>query len=240
MDFYVYCWANTTTGKRYIGKGRHGRAMDHLWLAFTKSSRCPRFHAAIRKHGTGAFELGYIATGLDEATAYHVEGAFVAMYGTQGEYNLTAGGTGRRAGFQHSPETRARISTSQRGKVVSAESAARSGAAQRGKVVSAETRARQAARRLGQVVSADARAKMSAARKGRPRTEGAKAKAAATQAGRMSGIVGQYTGQALEAFAVAHGTSPKSLKAALLGAGWRFEGQGAQFRRIPPAVLTGG
>lgn len=106
---YVYCWTNRVNGKRYIGKGIEWRATSHLGYAARGSDNCPAFYRAIRKHGPDAFELGYIATGLDDATACRLERACIGMYGTQHEYNITAGGDGL-AGYEFSEESKAKMS----------------------------------------------------------------------------------------------------------------------------------
>jgi group I intron endonuclease len=116
---YVYCWTNRVNGKRYIGKGQGRRAVAHMRLAFVDRPGCPKFYRAIRKHGPEAFELAYIATGLDDATAGRAEAALIVMYGTQAEYNVTLGGG--MAGHRHTLEARARISAAKKGRAFSPE-----------------------------------------------------------------------------------------------------------------------
>jgi group I intron endonuclease len=102
-DYYVYMWTNTVNGKRYIGKGRGHRAMEHFKAS--KQGECPAFHAALAKYGRAAFVLDYLSTGIDNATACAVEVAAISAFqsstaGNRG-YNISAGGDAP----DHAPES---------------------------------------------------------------------------------------------------------------------------------------
>lgn len=93
----VYLLRNTVNGKIYIGrtKGTLKQRWDaHLKAAF-KGGRggCPKLHAAIRKHGSEAFEKEVLVYAGSEADLNALEIAFIEQYdSTMIGYNIGRGG----------------------------------------------------------------------------------------------------------------------------------------------------
>ena len=110
---------------------------------------------------------------------------WIARYKGQGcdLTNHTAGGEGS-LGFQHSPETRAKLRADKLGRKLSPEHRAKISVAGRGRTPSPETRAKLSAGKRGNNPSAEARAKISAAHLGTRHSPEARAKMSAAQQGR--------------------------------------------------------
>ena len=79
--------------------------------------------------------------------------------------NMTDGGT---AGWQHTPETRAKMNAARIGRPVTAETRAKLSAALMGRTLTVETRAKMSAAKMGCTVTAGHRAKLRAANLGMP------------------------------------------------------------------------
>lgn len=244
VDFYVYCWTNTLNGKRYIGKGRGGRARLHLSRAKCGRTDLPRFYRALRKYGAGAFELGFIATGLSDATARSAERTFIQMYDTQAHgYNLTDGGEGLSGA---SLEVRAKISAAQKGRPKSPEARANMSRsnANRGKPLSEETKRKLSESKRGRRLSQEHRARLSEAGRGRTHSQETKKKMGDAHRGKSMSqesrqklslsklalgaekhaeterAVSEFTGYGARQFALARGLDPTRLIQCLRAAGW--------------------
>jgi group I intron endonuclease len=103
VEFYVYCWTNLVNGKKYVGKGKGRRALDHL-----KAGQRSALAFAILKHGREAFSLEYLAEALTEPEAFALERQYIADLKTRAPagYNLSDGGEGPAAGRTMSEEER--------------------------------------------------------------------------------------------------------------------------------------
>jgi group I intron endonuclease len=178
--FYVYLWRNNVNGKCYVGKGSARRKDEHL-----KPSANSLLSRAFRKYGVESFTCKVLCADMEESLAFDIERSTVTHLQCKvpNGYNLTDGGEGL-SGYRHTPEQRAALSASRKGKPISAEHKANISKGGKGKVLSAETRAKLSAAKtgtkftaehcenirkskLGLVASAETKAKMSAAHKAR-------------------------------------------------------------------------
>lgn len=222
MDSYVYIWTNRIDGMRYIGKGRGKRAAMHMRRAFSANEAartgCPRFYAAIRAHGPESFDLGYIALGLSDKAAGSVEAAFIAMYQTRREYNLTDGGEGA-LGAARTAETKALMSAKATGRKMSPEA------------VRASIEGRRGYRH-----SAEVRAKIAEAGRGRPASpKNVERIGRLNKKPEIEAAVAAFDGSSTRKFARLFGVSQPGLHQALKRAGWRTEGgKGKAARWLPP------
>ena len=98
----VYCWLNTTNGKKYIGlaggsKGLKGRLSNELGkLRIGSHHNTVLLGSAVKKYGLDVFVV-YLLLETDDTTILGVaEQAFIKMYDSMapGGYNLTEGGAG--------------------------------------------------------------------------------------------------------------------------------------------------
>lgn len=216
--FYVYALFRDDGRVFYIGKG-HGDRWNHHAVNARAGKRGYRFHI-IRDMQARGVEMPKIKlhVGLTNLVAIEYE---IALIKAIGRYpsgplaNLTDGGEGA-LGYIHlpetlvrmaaaaknkSPETRAKISAGNRGKVRSAEmrahaSAVKSGkkrslehvgksaAGHRGIKATAEHRAKISAGNLGKTMSVESRAKMSVAKLGKKHSTEARANMSAAKRGK--------------------------------------------------------
>lgn len=120
MTFIVYCITNIINGKQYIGITT--QSLNIRWSEHISRSRYKEYnsniHAAIRKYGKENFIIEHIASAINLKDLKALEIQLVAQYNTfLSGYNLTIGGD-----FStHTKETRAKISKSKLGHVVSKE-----------------------------------------------------------------------------------------------------------------------
>jgi len=119
----VYCAKNRLNGKCYVGKTKGSfrmRMRGHVHDAQTDHDKFA-FHAAIRKHGTGAFDVCVLEK-LEPDMLSEREIHFIKELNTCGPsgYNMTLGGEGI-CGFKHNEQTRAAISKKRRGVPMSEE-----------------------------------------------------------------------------------------------------------------------
>ena len=176
----VYCIRNAVNGKFYIGSAV---SFKKRWETHKSQLRRGVHHSILlqrawNKYGEAAFEFRVCEYTLPEH-AVAVEQVMLDYYKSadpQYGYNIspTAGSTlgvkhsaeaiAKISAWKPSPETRAKISAAQRGRIVSAETRAKISAAKQGVKRSAETCAKMSAARLGKKLSNEHRAKMSAAR----------------------------------------------------------------------------
>jgi hypothetical protein len=141
--FYVYCiFRPWNLEPCYIGKGSGYRTKQH----FRSLERHPNPHlVAIIKRAEGAeVPCVIMHDGLDEATAFEYEKAFIAAIGRSDLglgplCNMTDGGEGC-SGRRHTPEACLKIAESHRGKKRSPEAVANMRAAQKGRIITPEAR----------------------------------------------------------------------------------------------------
>lgn len=133
----AYRITNLVTGACYIGitkRTARRRFIDHLWRA--ANSVGESFLArAIRKYGAASFSCETIASAATEADLVALEILLIKQERTlwsQGGYNLTTGGEGRRGGKQSPEEVRKRVEKL-RGHPVSEAARAAVSAAQKGR-----------------------------------------------------------------------------------------------------------
>lgn len=185
MISYVYCWRNKVNGKCYIGKGRGGRAFEHLKPS---QANTQLFHRALAKYGQEAFELVYLEQGLTDAEALVREVYYIRTRQTRkpNGYNLTDGGEGT-AGRVYSAETRAKISAANSGPNCKLSERMRGQKPNHkgftGRTHSEETRAKISARGVGREKTPAQRAAISRRLKGHSVSQGTREKLRAAQIG---------------------------------------------------------
>lgn len=185
----VYLATNKVNGKQYVGKTVRSladRRKAHERSAF-KGSMLP-FHCALRKYGLDVFEWIEVEEIEDEEDLIKAEIESIAWFGSKAPkgYNLTDGGDGGRgSGFHHTPETIAKVSAGNKGKVRSAEFKAKVGDFWRGKKRSESNVAKLRAANLGKKHSAETREKIGLVQRGRKQSPELIAKRAAALMGRV-------------------------------------------------------
>jgi len=120
MEGIIYCYHCISTGKKYIGKTlyENRRKYDHKWNVSVGVST--KFYNAIRKYGWENFVYGIIEV-LEPNLLEEKEKFYIEKYNTfNSGYNMTIGGDGK-FGWKATPETKEKMSLSQKGKVVSEE-----------------------------------------------------------------------------------------------------------------------
>lgn len=207
MRFYVYELRDETGATFYVGKGSNRRMYEHKYKANAgqKSPRSDRIREILARGGmvipVKVFETD------DETAAFAEEIRLIAHHGRENLTNGTKGGCGIR---DLSPESRAKIAASRRGRIASAETRRRQAEAKRGVPRTTETRAKIAAYQTGKekpwaklprseeyrakmsqvqtgkTISAEARAKMSAAKMGHTVSAETRAKISATKKARAA------------------------------------------------------
>ncbi|TAL43844.1 MAG: GIY-YIG nuclease family protein [Salinibacterium sp.] len=164
MTSIVYMATNTVNGKRYIGatsKGLRVRRKQHEQAPNAKRITCRYFHAAIKKHGAGAFEWTVLVRCESFADALKAEVHLIAQM--KPEYNLTLGGQGT-AGRTVSKEARLAASLSRRGRPQTPEEKQRQIEAQTGRKYSESHRAAISAGKRGKAFSDEHKARLRVAR----------------------------------------------------------------------------
>lgn len=110
-SFYVYLHRRATDGRVfYVGKGKGNRAER-------TDSRNAHWRNIVAKHG---FIIEFVVVDVQEWYAIEVDREQIAYYGRESLCNMTDGGEGA-AGLFVSPETKAKKSEIQRGRLHSAE-----------------------------------------------------------------------------------------------------------------------
>lgn len=122
-DFYVYVIFRPNGVPCYVGKGKGQRAQHHAKYSHSRHLR------NIYKQAGGTLPLIKVREGLTDSDACIIETAFIAAIGrkdlgTGPLVNLCAGGQGL-AGHVKTPETRAKLSAANKGKIVSPETVAK-------------------------------------------------------------------------------------------------------------------
>jgi group I intron endonuclease len=127
MAAIVYLATNRINGKRYIGatsKTLDLRRRGHLYQAKSGLRGCTRFYAAIRKHGSEAFEWSELRNCATFEEALIEERKLIAEI--RPEYNLRPGGQGHcsspaKPRGPQSPDVIKKRADANRGKVPTAE-----------------------------------------------------------------------------------------------------------------------
>ena len=199
MHGIIYQYTNTLKGLVYVGqtmqpaKRRRDYAKD---VASTRPN--PRYIIqAMQRDGLKAFTYQILAeaTTADELTRLEIH--YIAMLHANDPrcgYNRTTGGQCGPVGLVHSAEVRAKISLSNRSRIVSDETRAKMSQAHRGRgrgrICSAETRAKISLAK--RAISDETRAKMSQAKRGkigRTHSDETKAKIGLASRGRGLGRI---------------------------------------------------
>jgi group I intron endonuclease len=125
MPTFIYIIENKVNGRAYIGKTKvpEKRWRRHKDAASKCNEKSFWLYKAMSKHGVENFEFRIIDEHEDEAYALKVlEPMWIKRMKDAGVhlYNMTAGGDGT-PGFEHTQETRSKISASNKGRKLSAE-----------------------------------------------------------------------------------------------------------------------
>lgn len=122
--YYVYTITNNINNKIYVGKATNPqkRWKKHVWISQQNANEEPQFslvHAAIKKYGENNFTFKVVCDCQSEKHALEIEKYFISeLKITHQLYNLTDGGQGS-SGFQHSDETKQKMSNMRQGELSS-------------------------------------------------------------------------------------------------------------------------
>ena len=170
----IYRIYHKASMKSYVGKtvGFDKRIQVH----FNRKSPCVALCRAIKKYSRDAFCVEILESNVPESILSKMEILHIRFFNCKSPngYNLTDGGEGI-SGYQHSPETRRKISGSNQGKTHSPEARRKISESHRGKKHSPETRQKMSETRKGEdhhfygkTHSPETRRKISETKKGRP------------------------------------------------------------------------
>lgn len=119
MTYELYLVTNKINGKRYVGQtqsniGYLSRWSDHCNESLHSEGHQGVFHSAIKGYGIDAFEVHRIFHDIPEDKIDELESLWIrrlnTFYVDGWGYNMTLGGQGVH-GYQHTSETRSKIST---------------------------------------------------------------------------------------------------------------------------------
>lgn len=154
--FYTYMHCRASDGSPfYVGKGQRNRAYDN-------THRPANWKAEVAKHG---LVIKIVDTGLDEDTAFELEGFLIPWIGRERLLNQTDGG-GKGAGINPSKEFREKLSRAFTGREYSDESRKLMSIGMRGnknglgRVVTESVRASTSSKLMGHPVSDETRRRM--------------------------------------------------------------------------------
>ena len=138
----IYLIRNKINNFFYIGSAVNlkNRWRGHLWCFRNNKHHNPRFQAAYNKYGEDAFEIRVIELAATNQCLIELEQKWLDYYNAAARrdcYNLSPKAYSM-LGFKHSPESLAKMSAAQKGKVTSAEARAKQRAAKLGKKQSVE------------------------------------------------------------------------------------------------------
>lgn len=168
----IYKITNQKNGKVYVGqtwKGVDRRFKLHIRdsKASTNKGFRTKLSYALRKYGHESFVLETIATAQTQVEADHLEDKFIVLLDSiKSGYNIRSGGSRGKL----SPETRAKLSKANTGKVRTAEMRQKLSVWMTGRKlgpVSQETREKIAAKHRGQKATDETRARISAGLRGK-------------------------------------------------------------------------
>ena len=124
----IYCLTCSISGKKYIGQTT--QTSEKRWKQHRneRNRKATHINRALVLHGVETFTMTVLDTADDQTELDQKEMAWIRREGTLSPngYNLNEGGLG---GGKRSPETRAKMSESQRKRVYSPEERARKSAA---------------------------------------------------------------------------------------------------------------
>jgi group I intron endonuclease len=174
----VYCIRCLVTGKLYVGqttKGIEARWKDHQIRAGKARWAISR---ALARYGAENFCVWVIDSANSQEELEDKEILWIKKLGCRAPngYNLTPGGTGRKAGTPLTEEHKARIARSHIGLTPSLETRMKISAKAKGRKATPETRAKMAASRTGRAVPEETKARIAAANTGKVHTPEARAK----------------------------------------------------------------
>jgi len=224
--FYTYIHTRTDDGKVfYVGKGKGGRAKS-------LRSRNQHWHRTVEKHG---ITVDIVAHWELEDEAFEHEKLLISCFRDMGHplCNQTGGGDGV-SGYRHSAETRARLSSMQVGKTVSAAHRAKISAAGIGRIQSERTREKIGAGNRGRKHTDEQRRVNSESHKGQVLSAEGKAKLIAANTGR---VVSETTREKLRLASV--GKSPSEATRKKIGTANTGRVRSADARGRIAASLTG-
>lgn len=165
----IYKIVNSVNEKVYVGQtwnSLRARFRAHKTEAKTRTGSCLKLVNAICKHGFDVFSIEEIAKAETQEEADRLEREMIAHFNSIVDgYNIRDGGSHGRL----SDETRAKMSASQKGKVITEETRRKISATLTGRKLgprSAETKRKIREAHIGRVFSEEARARMSAAHRG--------------------------------------------------------------------------
>jgi len=120
MKGVIYCYHCILTGKKYIGKTLYQRRRKEHHRYMVKSGSKRKFYNAVRKYGWENFIYGIVEE-CDDCLLHDKEIFYIEEYNTfKCGYNSTMGGDGK-SGWEHTQETKEKISKSNTGKKYSIE-----------------------------------------------------------------------------------------------------------------------
>jgi group I intron endonuclease len=161
----IYAIVNLVDGKQYVGSSMNikKRSRDHLWFLRNDRHPNPYLQNAFNKYGESSFEFRILEEVVSEeellaAEQYWLD--YTQCYDREHGYNIDFAADRK----VFAPETRAKISAANTGRVHTAESRARMSAAQKGRFVSDEARVKLRAANLGKTMTVEACAKIAKAK----------------------------------------------------------------------------
>lgn len=187
----VYAITNTCNGKIYVGSAAVSfkkRWSDHRAKLNHGKHNNRHLQGTWKQYGADNFEFSVLMV-CEPADCVQWEQVFINSLNSANDdkgYNISPI-AGSQRGMKHSAESKAKMSSAQRGRKMppkSAETLEKMAAAQRGKIASEETRKKLSLVHLGRKRSETTRARMSAAFKLRVLSAESRAKISATLTGR--------------------------------------------------------
>jgi hypothetical protein len=149
-NYYVYLHLRKTNNKVfYVGKGKGKRA-------WSRHSRNKHWNHIVNKHD---FLAKIVDKDLSEEQAFELETFMIDFIGFENLCNMTFGGEGV-SGLKHSEETRAKISSIHKGRIVSKEMCAKISAAKKASITP-ELRLKISQANKGRFYSKETRLKLS-------------------------------------------------------------------------------
>ena len=135
----IYCLTCSVSGKKYIGQTTQTSEKRWKQHRTERNRKATHINRALVLHGVETFTMTVLDTADDQTELDQKEMAWIRREGTLSPngYNLNEGGLG---GGKRSPETRAKMSESQRKRVYPPEERARKALAATGRSHTAETK----------------------------------------------------------------------------------------------------